>query len=159
MSLSAVKTEAKPRIFDATSADADALSRLHEELFPAAWSPDTFKNYCISPHYHVLKALSGETPAGLVVCQAILEEGEILTFGVLDEFRGRGLGTLLLRTALADLRDRGTRLIFLDVAETNAAARRLYEACGFRTIARREGYYRAHQARPLAALIMQLELR
>ena len=53
---------------------------------------------------------------------------------VADEMRGRGVGRALVRSALDAARQRpGVRLVQLTVTETNDAARRLYEQCGFVT--------------------------
>ncbi|MEA2386199.1 MAG: hypothetical protein QOJ22_373 [Thermoleophilaceae bacterium] len=52
---------------------------------------------------------------------------------VRDAARRSGLGRALVEAALDRARERGCRRIELDVNEDNAAARALYEACGFRT--------------------------
>jgi len=50
---------------------------------------------------------------------------------VREEARRAGLGRALVEGALERARERGCRRIELDVNEDNAAARALYEACGF----------------------------
>jgi GNAT superfamily N-acetyltransferase len=50
--------------------------------------------------------------------------------------RGRGLGTDLLRAAAAHVRDAGAGTLALEVLESNAGARRLYDRLGFRTVER-----------------------
>ena len=52
---------------------------------------------------------------------------------VREEARRTGLGRALVDAALERARERGCRRIELDVNEDNAAARALYEACGFLT--------------------------
>jgi ribosomal-protein-alanine N-acetyltransferase len=55
--------------------------------------------------------------------------------------RRRGLGRQLV-AALADAaRQQHARAIFLEVRESNAAARALYRASGFQESGRRSGYY------------------
>ena len=51
---------------------------------------------------------------------------------VREAARGAGLGRALVEAALDRARERGCKRIELDVNEDNAAARALYEACGFR---------------------------
>jgi ribosomal protein S18 acetylase RimI-like enzyme len=51
---------------------------------------------------------------------------------VLPEFRGRGIGRALLTAAEARAVERGCCKLTLEVLETNAGARRLYDARGFR---------------------------
>jgi len=50
--------------------------------------------------------------------------------------RGRGLGTELLRAAAEHVRDAGAGTLALEVLESNAGARRMYERLGFRTVER-----------------------
>jgi ribosomal protein S18 acetylase RimI-like enzyme len=48
------------------------------------------------------------------------------------EYRGRGIGRLLLDAALAYLESRGVPRVVLSTAEQNAAAQRLFTSAGFR---------------------------
>jgi GNAT superfamily N-acetyltransferase len=50
--------------------------------------------------------------------------------------RGKGLGTELLRAAAEYVQQQGAEVLALDVLESNAEARRLYERLGFGTIER-----------------------
>ncbi|MEV4826335.1 GNAT family N-acetyltransferase [Micromonospora sp. NPDC049274] len=56
-----------------------------------------------------------------------------LTIGVVDAWRGRGVGRALLRAVLDSARERGIRSVSLSVERANAAAR-LYAAEGFRAV-------------------------
>ena len=58
--------------------------------------------------------------------------GFIYDVWVAPTHRGRGIGTALVRWATDWARSKGYAKIKLEVAETNAAARRVYEAAGFR---------------------------
>jgi [ribosomal protein S18]-alanine N-acetyltransferase len=80
--------------------------------------------------------------AGYVVAQCAADEGEILNLGVARAHRRRGVGRALVEQVLARLADRGVRVVYLEVRESNAGARRLYEALGFGEVARRARYYR-----------------
>jgi len=55
----------------------------------------------------------------------------IYAFGVLPEYRGRGIGRQLLTEVCQQLRTEGRTRIALEVETTNATAHRLYLACGF----------------------------
>jgi GNAT superfamily N-acetyltransferase len=50
--------------------------------------------------------------------------------------RGRGLGTELLRAAAEHVQAQGAETLALEVLESNAGARRLYDRLGFRTVER-----------------------
>lgn len=55
----------------------------------------------------------------------------LLGFGILPEYRGRGLGRAALREALCLLTDQGIKKAELDVVATNANALNLYKSVGF----------------------------
>jgi ribosomal protein S18 acetylase RimI-like enzyme len=57
---------------------------------------------------------------------------------VQPDARGAGVGRALLDEVETWARDRGSERLRLDVTETNEAARRFYEACGFRETGERE---------------------
>jgi RimJ/RimL family protein N-acetyltransferase len=61
----------------------------------------------------------------------------VLGIAISKNFRGKGLGELLMRRTIAKSKKKfNPRNIFLTVAEPNKAARKLYEKVGFRKIAR-----------------------
>jgi ribosomal protein S18 acetylase RimI-like enzyme len=76
-------------------------------------------------------------PGGTDYCgtiQGVREAADLASIqniGVTAEHRGRGLGTLLIRHALAGLRDAGLVRVYLEVTAQNEGAVRLYERLGF----------------------------
>ncbi len=82
------------------------------------------------------------------------DEGEILNLAVAPRGRRRGLGRALVRGVLDALTSRAARAIYLEVRESNAPARALYAAHGFREVGRRKQYYR----RPVEdAIVLRLD--
>jgi ribosomal-protein-alanine N-acetyltransferase len=57
--------------------------------------------------------------------------GHIITLDVDPAERRHGLGTLLMQTAEAQMKQEGAAVISLEVAENNAAARQFYRGLGF----------------------------
>src|SRR5476651_2072607 len=57
-----------------------------------------------------------------------------LGMGLLSQYRSKGLGSLLLNSAIKHARDIGLEKVELTVYTTNAAAIRLYKRCGFSEI-------------------------
>ena len=86
----------------------------------------------------------GDT-AGVVIgwCCGILigEEAELLRIAVAQAERRRGVGEALLAQFEGECEERKVVSIFLEVAETNMAARRLYEKFSYNQVGRRKGYY------------------
>ena len=58
--------------------------------------------------------------------------GELVYFGVIPEYRGRGIGASVLDFALKQFEEKGIGDVYLSVDERNAPAIRLYESRGFR---------------------------
>lgn len=65
---------------------------------------------------------------------------EVVYMGVAPEFRGREVGSLLLRRALQHCRETGARRLTLAVDDRNAPAKQLYERFGFKPTAARDAY-------------------
>ena len=89
-----------------------------------------------------LVAETGEGLAGYVVAIDAADEGEILNLAVAPGGRRHGLGRALVREVLAALAERGAEHVYLEVRESNAPARALYAAHGFKEAGRRKAYYR-----------------
>ncbi|TRW14893.1 GNAT family N-acetyltransferase [Glacieibacterium frigidum] len=81
-------------------------------------------------------------PLGFSLCRRIVDESELLLVAVVPAARRRGIGGALLETAQRDARLRGSRTMFLEMRDGNAAASQLYRAQGFVEIGRRRDYYR-----------------
>lgn len=65
----------------------------------------------------------------------------IYSLAVAARARGQGLGARLVAAAVDACRAAGHREIRLEVRSDAAAARRLYEGCGFRVLGPLSGYY------------------
>lgn len=78
---------------------------------------------------------------GFIVGKQIDHECEIENIAVIGAARRRGLGTRLLGEFLELVRARGGREIWLEVRESNLAARALYEKWAFVETGRRKTYY------------------
>ena len=84
----------------------------------------------------------GGDVAGYAIAHAAADEGEILNLGVSPAHRRCGVGSQLVRAMIAALAARGVRAVYLEVRESNVAARELYDRLGFREMGRRSRYYR-----------------
>lgn len=75
--------------------------------------------------------MDGPEPAAFAVLWAEGETGWITQMGVRPEWRGQGLGELMLSMALRAFARRGLKKAALEVATNNPHARSLYERLGF----------------------------
>lgn len=69
-------------------------------------------------------------------------EAHISTIAVHPDWRGKGLGELLLLTAMEKALEQGASVVSLEVRPPNQAAQRLYHKYGFRFTSVQRGYYR-----------------
>ena len=76
-----------------------------------------------------------------VMCYC-LDEADLAKIATLPEERGRGAGGALLDLMLEDARKQGAFKTFLEVRESNTAARMLYASRDFKEIGKRKKYYR-----------------
>lgn len=139
----------------AVQADAAALAILEKRCFSDPWSAAAFAELLpLSYMVNLVAEEQGEI-AGYLLAREIAGEAEILNLAVVPEARRGGLGGILLDAALEQLRRRGAERAWLEVRESNAAARALYARRGFTTAGRRSRYYRA----PVEdALVLSLDL-
>jgi ribosomal-protein-alanine N-acetyltransferase len=144
-------------IIPAGPAHLAVLEGLHAQCFDDGWTAEDFGRLLATPGTAALIALDGAEPVGLALTRAAADECELLTIGVLPAVRRRHVGRALLEASLATARSQGAVSYFLDVAEDNPAACRLYYSVGFTQVGRRPNYYRRAGA-GVAALVMALDL-
>jgi [ribosomal protein S18]-alanine N-acetyltransferase len=78
---------------------------------------------------------------GFLVAQHIAPEWELENIVVAPTARRKGLGKRLLQHLLSVARETNSDSVFLEVRESNTAARGLYEEAGFAQTGRRKAYY------------------
>lgn len=112
------------------------LENLHRLCFPhKPWSASDFAD---------LKKSGCDIIAsqhGFVVWRVVADEAEIITIGVHPDARKSGIASAMLTLVENDVRKRGGKKLFLEVAENNIAAIKLYTTNGFKQIAVRPKYY------------------
>jgi [ribosomal protein S18]-alanine N-acetyltransferase len=82
---------------------------------------------------------------GFLVARRIDSEWELENIVVAAQSRRNGLGKRLLQSLLNEVRDTDGESVFLEVRESNTAARKLYEKMGFHETGRRKSYYSSPQ--------------
>jgi ribosomal-protein-alanine N-acetyltransferase len=118
--------------------EAERLAGVHAECFPDAWDVVAIHELLESPGVF---GFIDDTGNGFVIVRVAADEAEILTLAVTGAARRRGLGRALLDAAMHAAANTGARRLFLEAAETNAAARALYAGAGFEETGRRKRYY------------------
>ena len=114
------------------------LAALHAACFPDPWDAAAISAMLVMPGTF---AYAHED--GFVLARTAGGEAEILTLAVAPAARGRGLGGVLLRAAIARAREMGAETMFLEVGTDNPRALALYTRLGFAKVGMRKGYYSA----------------
>lgn len=83
--------------------------------------------------------------AGFLVARRVEREWELENIVVAPDSRRTGLGKRLLTSLVAEVCQTNGECVFLEVRESNHAARRLYEKMGFKQTGRRAAYYSSPQ--------------
>lgn len=150
-------------IVPAAALDAPLIAALQNEVLPdEPWREDEIRRFLESrgaiAFYAAGRAYGETMPQGFVLARVTLDEGDILSLGVIPEARRQGLGLRLLDAVMARARELGARRLHLDVGTDNAAGRALYARRGFTEVGRRRSYYRRRDGRQVDGLILAARL-
>jgi ribosomal-protein-alanine acetyltransferase len=78
---------------------------------------------------------------GFLIARVFGDECELENIVVAEASQRRRIGSRLIRALIDAVDGQKAKRIFLEVRESNAAARSCYDACGFSIAGRRESYY------------------
>ena len=136
--------------------DLSAVVAIDRMSFTLPWPEASYRYELQSnPASHCFVAEEAESGVvAMIVSWLIVDELHVATFATHRDHRRRGIGSQLLKSALADARNGGARRAFLEVRASNLAAQAMYEKFGFGITGRRPGYYRDNDE---DAILMTLE--
>jgi ribosomal-protein-alanine acetyltransferase len=134
-------TAGRYRIRPAEAADVPAVHAIEQASFTDPWPARDFRE-CVASEVLFLVAAAPDGVEGYVIAQDAADEGEILNLAVAAPRHRGGIGRALVERVLATLALRGVKRVFLEVRESNVAARALYASLGFEEVGRRSRYYR-----------------
>jgi ribosomal-protein-alanine N-acetyltransferase len=132
------------KVRPAIPADIPAMMRLVNHSATAAhWSREQYDRVFGggSPRRIALVIEEATGLQGFLVAHEIVTEWEIENIAIAGAARRRGLGTRLLGEFLDRARAEHAATVFLEVRESNRAARSLYEKWAFVESGRRARYY------------------
>lgn len=122
--------------------DLAFMAAIEHAVFTDPWSLAALRATLEGVATQVLVAEVDGGVAGYVIVQVVVDEAEIQNLAVAPGHRRQGIATALVLRAIERAAAWGAARVFLDVRESNEAARRLYARLGFDQVARRRGYYR-----------------
>lgn len=125
-----------------TADDVPSVAAIEARSFSDPWPASAFSELLPRPfaQLHVGER-AGDAVLGYCVLLLAADEGEIANIATAPEVRGQGIAGQLLDHAIEVATGNGAATLFLEVRESNVAARHLYASRNFQPVGRRRGYY------------------
>jgi ribosomal-protein-alanine N-acetyltransferase len=146
-------------IRNATHRDLPRILEIERQAFPTPWSLSSFQRELSLPFSRLMLAVGAEDehePARGFLCRWLAaDEYHILNIAIHPDFRRSGLGSELMRQAVAEAKEKRASLITLEVRRSNLPARCLYRKFGFEEQRLRRHYYGPGED----AIVMELRLK
>ncbi len=121
--------------------DIKAVLEIEQECFETPWSENAF-NMELKNEFakYVVARVDGEI-VGYGGLWMILDEGHITNIAVKEEYRGKGVGSKMLKLLICTCKENGIGSMTLEVRRGNESAKTLYKKYGFLEAGIRPKYY------------------
>ena len=129
------------RYFPLEEIDAPYVAELEKECFSCPTSESGLLAMIKSKDALNFIGYIGRKRCGYITSYVSCGNADILSFAVEIAFRSHGVGTLLLKSFIAECIKAGFESVTLEVRESNKKARHIYEKLGFEEVGSRRGYY------------------
>ena len=118
------------------------IAELEKLCFNDPWSVNSISSELDNRLSLWLVALENDFVIGYVGSQTVLGETDMMNIATHPEYRKQGIGTKLIEALIAELKERGSHSLMLEVRASNEAALSVYRKLGFREVGKRKNYYR-----------------
>lgn len=118
------------------------IAALEKQCFSDPWSENSVASELENPLSLWLIAEEDGAVCGYVGSQTVLDETDMMNIAVHPDCRRKGIAAALITELVSRLKARGSRVLRLEVRESNFSAIALYEALGFTQLGLRKNYYR-----------------
>ena len=118
------------------------VAELERICFADPWSEKSVASELDNKWALWLVAREDETVVGYIGSQTAVDETDVMNVAVHPDYRRRGIAEALIVELVAELKQRGSHALMLEVRSSNAPAIALYEKLGFQQVGCRKNYYR-----------------
>ena len=118
------------------------IAQLEKICFSDPWSERSIASELDNKLAFWLVATEGETVAGYIGSQTVMDETDMMNVAVHPDFRRRGIAEALVTGLVEALKTKGSHCLTLEVRASNDPAKALYEKLGFTQVGLRKNYYR-----------------
>ena len=126
----------------ARDSDIESIIKIMRDGYYKCWDKKFFKSLIKNRNSIIYILENSEGVLGFVAANHSGAECDIIMLMVDIKKRRSGFGSMLIQNILLLFKDRGITNVYLEVAQNNIAAIRLYEKYGFKKIHIRKSYYK-----------------
>lgn len=137
-----------------TAETVHGVAELAKTCFTTPWSESIYRRELENPQAITFVCIYNHSVIGFINCGYVLDELTLNTLAVSADFRRQGIAHKLWELAV-DMIQGVCSVCYLEVRESNLAARSLYESLGFSQNGYRPRYYQQPEE---AAVLMSCEL-
>ena len=137
-----------------TVSDVDRVMAVELQAYPFPWSRGHFTDSLAAGYLAQLR-MAGDELVGYYVAMPGVDELHLLNLTIAPAYQGQGHARALLGHLAQAARALKAQQIWLEVRESNARARALYERWGFQAAGLRKGYYPAPRGQREHAVVMR----
>ena len=135
------------------------LFDIYQNIFQDNWCQKSFIDYINNSWVNSFLLFNElKSPIGVCILSNILNELEIIKFGIKNQYRNQGFGFFFLNEIINLYKKKKKENIFLEVSTKNVFAIRLYLKLGFEKLTIRDKYYKKSTNKYEDALIMKKKL-
>ena len=117
------------------------ISLIESRIHRNPWSQEQIKESFQNKNNLVIGVFNQDELIGYCFILIAQTEAEILNIATDINFQRKGLGEKLLKECIERLKSQKVKNLFLEVRQSNHAAKNLYSKMGFKTIGIRKNYY------------------
>lgn len=136
-------------------ADLTEVMEIERRSYPHPWTRLIFSD-CLHAGYSCWVCERQGIIQGYGIISIAAGEAHLLNLCVRPESQRQGIGEKLLVHLFTLARHHDAEIMFLEVRESNAAARRLYDKAGFNELGTRKDYYPAGAGRENALILARV---
>lgn len=124
-----------------TEAHLKDLALLEKQCFSTPWSENALRAELAKDNARFFVAITKNEVSGYIGANNVLGEMYVDNIAVFYNYRGFGIGESLIKHLIKVAEEEKCTLITLEVRQSNATARRLYEKTGFSNVGVRKSFY------------------